>query len=82
MLSSPLPLCLHLSRRWGCGLQLIAALQSEQARLSSLLAETTSSLQSQLSDERGVSKAREDDLEAASEQLETAQVCWSSWCDS
>lgn len=55
-------------------LQLIAALQSEQTRLSNLLAETTSSLESQLSDERGVSKAREDDLEEASEQLETAQV--------
>eukprot|EP00903_Cladosiphon_okamuranus_P018928 g17409.t1 len=53
--------------------ELITALQSEQTRLSNLLAETTSSLERQLSDERGVSKAREEDLEAATEQLETAQ---------
>lgn len=54
--------------------QLIAALQSEQARLSNLLTETTSNLETQLSNERGVSKAREDDLEVASEQLEMVQV--------
>ena len=64
----PLPCCVVVVS------QLIAALQSEQARLSNLLTETTSNLETQLSNERGVSKAREDDLEVASEQLEMAQV--------
>lgn len=59
------------------GLQLIAALQSEVTRLTKRVEETAANLEDlevKLSEEQGVSKAREDDLEAASEELETAQV--------
>ena len=52
----------------------IAGLESERERLAAELAETAATLEGQLSEARGVSKAREEDLEAASQDLEAAQV--------
>lgn len=53
---------------------MIAGLESERERLTAEMAETVGSLEGQLSDAKRVSKAREEDLEAASQELETAQV--------
>eukprot|EP00904_Undaria_pinnatifida_P014045 jgi/Undpi1/9771/HiC_scaffold_27.g12227.m1 len=53
--------------------EMIAGLESERERLTAEMAETVGSLEGQLSDAKRVSKAREEDLEAASQELETAQ---------